>query len=245
MVLWQIAAVAGDSLYFPPPSEIAVRMYELWFSGPSPWFVTPALVADIGSSLGRMFAGWGIAVVLGVALGIAIGRSRVVSQLVDPIVHFLRSTPGPALIPVFLILLGTDNLMRISLIAFGSIWPVLLNSIDGVRAIDSTQLETGRAFGLPWRARIFRIVIPAAMPKIFAGIQVSLAVALVLMVISELTVSTDGIGHQLLTAQQTFALTDMWAGIALLAILGYLLNLGFTVIERRVLRWYRGARQHD
>jgi ABC-type nitrate/sulfonate/bicarbonate transport system permease component len=245
VILWEIFAVAGQSIYFPPPSQIVVRMYELWLSGPAPWFFTQGVVDDILPSLGRMFAGWTIAVVAGIVAGVAIGRSRVVSQTVEPVVHFLRSTPGPALIPVFLILLGTDTTMRISLIAFSTIWPVLLNTIDGVRSVDPTQLETARAFGMPWRAQILRITLPAAMPKIFAGLQVAIAVSLVLMVISELVAASNGIGHQLVIAQQTFSLADVWAGIALLALLGYLLNLIFTLVERRALRWYRGARRND
>ncbi|MGY1812299.1 ABC transporter permease [Blastococcus sp. SYSU D00820] len=245
IVVWELAATSAASLWFPPPSEIVTRMYELWLSGDVLGVFTPAVAEDVLPSIGRMLAGWALAGVLGVTLGLAIGRSRVVADLVEPTVHFLRSTPGPALIPIFLIVLGTDSTMRISLIAFASMWPVLLNTIDGVRTVDPTQLETARAFGVPRWSRIVRIVLPSALPKIFAGLTIALAVSLTLMVVSELTVATDGIGYQIQRASQLFAIKDMWAGIMLIAVLGVVLNALLHLTERRVLRWYRGARRHN
>jgi ABC-type nitrate/sulfonate/bicarbonate transport system permease component len=245
IAIWQVAAVAGDSVFFPPPSDIAARMQELWLSGGPPFFFTDLVADDVLPSLGRMFAGWGIAVVAGVAAGVAIGSSRLVSDAVQPVMNFLRSTPGPALLPVFLIVLGTGTTMRVALIAFSTVWPVLLNTIEGVRTVEPVQLETARAFGLGRWARFRRVVLPAAMPKILAGMRVAVAIALIIMVISELVAATNGIGYQLINAQQMFLMTDMWAGIVLLAALGYLLNLVFQTIEGRVLRWHRGARRRD
>lgn len=245
VVVWEVATQTANNLFFPPPSVIATRMIELWFSGPAPLFFTPAVATDILPSLARMLGGWGIAAVIGITIGFLIGSFKKVSWTVEPMLHFLRSVPGPALLPVFMILLGTDWQMRVALIAFGCIWPVILNTIDGVREVDRTQLETARAFALPRRARVFQIILPSASPKIFAGLSVSLAIALVLMVVSELYVATAGIGFQIQRAQQMFALADMWAGILLIAILGLMLNLIFTLVEYRVLRWYRGARRHD
>lgn len=245
IMLWELAARRSDSLWFPPPSQIVTRMYELWLSAGLPWPFTPAVAEDILPSLGRMLAGWGLAAIVGVLLGLAIGRSRIVSHTFEPTVHFLRSTPGPALVPIFLILLGTGSTMRVSLIAFASMWPILLNTIDGVRAVDPTQLETARAFGVPRWSRIVRVVLPSAMPKIFAGLTIALAVSLTLMVISELTVATDGIGYRIQRASQLFAITDMWAWIMLIAVFGVLLNALLNLLERRVLRWHRGARQQD
>lgn len=243
--LWEIAAVAGDSLFFPPPSEIVVRMQELWLSAGPPFFFTDAVVRDILPSLARMFAGWSLAAVAGIGIGVAAGSSRTVSEAILPVMNFLRSTPGPALLPVFLIILGTGATMRVALIAFGTVWPVLLNTIEGVRTVEPTQLETARVFGLGRWARFRRVVLPAAMPKIVAGLRVAVAIALILMVISELVAATSGIGYQLINAQNYLLMTDMWAGIVLLAALGYLLNFLFEGIERRLLRWHRGARRRD
>src|SRR5262249_42965394 len=176
-----------------------------------------------------------------VSAGVLIGRSRMASDLLDPSLEFLRAIPGPALIPVFIILLGTETTMRVTLIAFGAVWPILLNTIEATRSVDPLQLETARAFRLPARARLWRIVLPAAMPKISAGMRVSLSLAVILMVVSELVASTNGIGYRIQNAQIMFLLTDMWCGIVLLALLGFTLNWLYLKVEDRVLAWHRGA----
>jgi ABC-type nitrate/sulfonate/bicarbonate transport system permease component len=241
--LWQYFAVQAGSLFFPPPSEIVKRAVELWLSGPpSRFFLGEGVFDDILPSLLRLLAGWSLAVAFGIALGALIGRSRWFSDMLDPSLQFLRGIPGPALVPVFILLLGTESMMRIVLIAFGSVWPVLLNTIEGTRTVDPLQLDTASAFRLPRRARLFRVILPAAMPKIFAGMRVSLSLAVILMVVSELVASTNGIGYHILNSQIMFMLSDMWCGIVLLAILGYLLNAIFVKVEGHVLGWHRGAR---
>jgi ABC-type nitrate/sulfonate/bicarbonate transport system permease component len=112
--------------------------------------------------------------------------------------------------------------MRVTLFAFGTIWPILLNTIDGTRTVDPVQLDTALAFRLPRHARLWRITLPAAMPKIFAGMRVSLSLAVILMVVSELVAR--------------------WCGIVLLALIGYALNWLFFKFEDHVLEWHRGAR---
>jgi ABC-type nitrate/sulfonate/bicarbonate transport system permease component len=222
------------------------RAQALWLSGPaSSLFLTDAVFADVVPSLARMLGGWLIVVVVGIGAGLVAGRSRAVAETIDPVVEFLRATPAPALIPVFLILFGTDATMRVSLIAFGSLWPVLLNTMDGARGVDPTLLATARTFGVPRRAQLLHIVLPAAAPKIFAGLRVSLGLALILMVVSELVASTNGIGHHIVQAQRVFALADMWAGILLLGVLGYVLNAILVAVEGRVLAWHRGARRRE
>lgn len=243
ILLWQYAATRAGSIFFPPPSEILHRAGELWLSGPpNRLFLGDGVFQDVIPSVIRLLFGWALAVAIGVPLGILIGRSRIASDLANPSLQFLRAIPGPALIPVFIILLGTETTMRVSLIAFGSIWPILLNTIEGTRTVDPVQLDTARAYRLPAHARLWRIVLPAAMPKIFAGVRVSLALAVILMVVSELVASTNGIGYRIQNAQIVFLLTDMWCGIVLLALLGYTLNWIFLKVEDRALGWYRGAR---
>jgi ABC-type nitrate/sulfonate/bicarbonate transport system permease component len=190
-----------------------------------------------------MLAGFGLAVGTGVVCGLLVGRSRIVSELLTPGIEFLRAVPSPALVPVFLILLGTETTMRITLIAFGSIWPVLLNTIDGVRRMESGQLDTARIFRIPRAATLVRVVLPSALPKICAGIRVAVATSVILMVVSELVASADGIGHQIVDAQQLFLLTDMWAGVLLLAVIGFSMNSLFSKLERRLLSWHFGARR--
>src|SRR5262249_38222810 len=162
-----------------------------------------------------------------IGLGVIIGRSRAVAELINPTLQFLRAVPGPALIPIFIILLGTETTMRVTLIAFGAVWPILLNTIEGVQTVDPLLIDTARGFRLPPLARLIRFILPAAMPKIMAGMRVSLSLAIILMVVSELVASTNGIGYRILNSQIMLELTDMWCGIILLALLGFSLNAIF------------------
>ena len=132
--------------------------------------------------------------------------------------------------------------MKVFIIAFVCVWPVLLNTIDGVGGVDPTLRETSRVYGVPRRDAILRVMLPAASPQIAAGMRTSLSLALILMVISEMVASSNGIGYFVLQSQRSFAIPEMWSGIILLGILGYLFNAVFLLLERRTLAWHRGAR---
>jgi len=227
--LWRWAVLAGvaawavwyGSPFFPPPTVIADRMYHTWFSGPpSHLFLTSTAVGNILPSLGRVACGLAIAVALAVPAGLAIGRSRTVMDYADPLVGFARTLPPVALVPVFIVIFKLGTQMVVAAIAFGAIWPVLLNTIDGARSIDQVQMETARAYRLPWHQRVTRLILPAAAPKIFAGLRLSLSLALVLMVVAELVGTANGIGYEMDNAANTFDLPGLWSGIVLLGILG-------------------------
>jgi ABC-type nitrate/sulfonate/bicarbonate transport system permease component len=141
---------------------------------------------------------------------------------------------------LFVFKIGTP--MEVAAIIFGVIWPVLVNSIDGARHVDGGYTETARAFRLPPAQRLTRVILPGAAPKICAGLRLSLALALVMMIISEFAGSTNGIGNEMLTAQSTFDIPLMWQVIGLLGVLGIVLNALFAVAERRVLAWQRAPR---
>jgi ABC-type nitrate/sulfonate/bicarbonate transport system permease component len=121
------------------------------------------------------------------------------------------------------------------------VWPILLNTADGVASVEPLLRDTGRAFRLSARDQLLRIVLPAAGPRIFAGLRISLAIAVILMVISELVATVDGIGFELVQAQSSFRTLDVWAIIVLLGIIGYGLNAVLGLVEARVLAWHRGA----
>jgi ABC-type nitrate/sulfonate/bicarbonate transport system permease component len=240
---WQLWASGHHGPFFPPPSAILARMYHLWFSGPaSRLFLTPNATGNLLPSLWRTLAGLAIATVIGVPLGIAIGRSRAISGYLEPLLQFGRALPVVTLAPVFLALFKIGNQMEIATIAFGTVWPILLNTIDGASSVDPVQLETARAFRLSAGQRLSRLIIPSALPKIFTGFRLSLSLALILMVFSELVGSSNGIGYEMLNAQNSFDLTELWCTIVLLGILGYLLNAILNGAQRKVLGWHRGAR---
>ncbi|WP_242614559.1 ABC transporter permease [Actinomadura roseirufa] len=241
---WEIVTRRVGETYFPPPSTIVKALREQWFSGPaSALFLSDKALDDFSASLAHLFVGWAAAGVAGVALGAAIGRSRVLHDLLDPVLQFLRAVPPPTLVPFFIMVFHIGATMQIVTIAFGVVWPVLLNTSDGVRGVDALQLETARVFGVGRFRRLFQVILPAAAPKIFAGLRVALSFALILMVISELVGSTEGIGSELIGAQRAFELPRMWAGIVMLGILGFLFNALFMLLERRLLRWHAGAKR--
>ncbi|GAA0928043.1 ABC transporter permease [Nonomuraea longicatena] len=241
LVVWETTTWLMDDQYFPRPTEIVAAMYEAWFTGPAgSMFLTERALENVPDSIVRLLAGWALASVLGVALGVAMGRSPLLFRLIDPLIQFGRALPPTALLPLFMALFSTGTSMHVLLIAFGVIWPILFNTADGVRSVDPLHLETGRTFALTRTQRMTRIILPSAMPRIFAGLRLSLSLALILMVISEIF-SVNGIGFLLRDAQQSFELPTVWGAIVLLGLLGFILNWLFLLVERRALSWHRAA----
>lgn len=235
---WQLAARGGGNPYFLPPSVVFPAMYRQWFDGPAGhlWLTADA-TANLLPSLGRMLVGLAVASVTGIVAGVAIGRSALVSDLVEPAVHFARAVPPPMLVPVFLFTLGIGTPMEIWSIVFGVLWPVLINAIDGARHVHPGHLETARAFKVPPAQRLIMIILPSAAPRIFAGLRLGVALALVMMVVSEFVGSLNGIGGELTAAQGSGQISVMWAVIVMLGLLGVVLNLLLVAAERRVLAW--------
>lgn len=242
VVLWEVITRAVGSVFFLPPSEIVAHAWQIWLTGPAEQlWLTDAVYRDVLPSLGRLFGGWLISAVLGVVTGIAMGRSRRATEYFGPLLDFFRSLPTPALVPLFLVLFSLGTPMQLATIVFGTVFTVVLNTADGAASVDAVKQHTARAFRIGRWAWWTRIVLPAAAPKIFAGLRVSLSQALILMVVSEMVGSSSGLGYQLVYAQQQFEFADLWAGIVLLALLGYLLNTGLLAVQRRALSWQRGS----
>ena len=235
LAAWQLWTAQANNQYFPRLSTILVEFQELWLFAQFGEHVVP--------SLQRIGLGFGIAVVAGIALGIPLGLSRWGYLLAMPHIEYWRAIPPPALLPISVVLLHSiGNVQKVSFIAFFCVFPILLNTIDGVRGIDPTLIDTARSYGLGGWERIRRIVFPAALPQIAAGMRNSLSLAVIMMVLAEYFSSTSGVGYVLLISKNTFELAPMWAAIVLIGLLGYLLNVLFILAERRVLAWHRGWR---
>jgi ABC-type nitrate/sulfonate/bicarbonate transport system permease component len=241
---WQAWAGWRRSAFFPPPSAILADMYHSWFSGPARHlYLTHTAIDNVLPSLGRIGISLGIAVAVGAPLGIAIGRSPAVSGYLEPLLHFGRSLPPVVLVTVFIVLFPLGDQMEVAFITFGIIWPIVMTTMDGARTVDPLQLETARAFRLSASQRIMQVIAPAAMPKFFAGLRVSVSLSLVLMVVAELAGSTDGIGYLMNHASDSYDLVGLWSGTVLLGLLGYLMNAAVFGIEHYLLGWHRGARR--
>lgn len=234
VALWHLATSDRSSIFFPPPADIGRVLDDDYLRGD--------LIGDaVWPSVWRMLQGWVLAIVGGVAAGVVLGLRPVLRQWVDPIIQFARAIPPPALLGVMLVAFGVGDGPKSLLIAFGSVWPILFNTIDGVETVDPVQLETARVFGTSTPDRLLRIVLPSASPKIFAGLRTSASIALVLMIVTEFQAATDGLGYTILASQRLFAMTDMWAALVVVALLGLVVTSGLLAVERVVLRWHRGA----
>jgi len=234
VAFWWWATARAQSLFFPTPDTVFESLWNDWLTN---W--SESWRENFGPSLKRLLLGFGLAAIVSIVMGVAIGRSSTFGDYVEPIIHFVRAIPPPAFLPLFIILLGIGDLQKVVLIAIGVFPPILLNTIDGVRSIDPQQFDTADVFQISTRRRITHVILPAAAPKIFAGLRISMSIAVILMVISELFAATDGLGFRILQTSRQFQYVQLWAGIVVLGIVGTVLNGLLVVVERRVLRWSR------
>ena len=234
LICWQVWSARAGIFFFPPLLEILHAFYDNW--------IFSRVISDVLPSLARMLAGYGIAVVLALAAGVCLGLSNLLYRTSLPVIEFVRAVPVVALIPFAILVFGIDSGMKVFIIVVGCIWPILLNTIDGIRSLNETLRDTARLYRLtPWE-RLRFVVLPAASPQIFAGLRTGMSLAVILMVISEMVASTNGIGFFVIQAQRTFAIGDMWSGIVLLGLLGFALNTLLLWVERWLLAWHSNSR---
>jgi ABC-type nitrate/sulfonate/bicarbonate transport system permease component len=231
---WWAATAGSANFFWPPLSQILGTFGETWFTG--------RLTADVLPSLARLLAGYLAAVALGVGLGTAIGSSRTLRALLEPVLEFFRAIPSPVLVPILMLFAGIGNEMKIIVIVSGCVWPVLLNTVEGVRALDEVLSDTARSYRLRRRSRLVHLVLRGASPQIAAGARQALSIGIILMVISEMFAASNGLGFTIIQFQRSFAIPQMWTGIIMLGLIGIVLSVIFRVVENRLLRWYTGLR---
>jgi ABC-type nitrate/sulfonate/bicarbonate transport system permease component len=232
--LWWLASDASQSFYLPPLRRIVAAFWATW----------PArLTSDVLPSLARLAAGYAAALISGVALGVVLGSRPRLRVALEPVLELFRALPPPALVPVFMLIFGLGSAMKLLVIASGAVWPVLLNTVEGVRAIDDVLADTCRCYGITGGRRLRVLVLRAASPHIVTGMRQGLSVAIILMVIGEMFASSSGLGFAILDFQRGFSIPEMWSGILLLGLIGVALALAFRVFEARALRWYHGQRR--
>lgn len=227
---WWVASAGSASFYFPPLSEILAAFWTDLTEGP--------LLRYTAVSLGNVAVGIAIAVCAGVSLGLVIGQSAALRTALSPTLNFLRAIPPASIVPIIIVALGVGSAPKIFIIALGCFWPILLNTIDGVRGIPASVRDTASAYRIPHHLQILRIALPGAMPQIMAGIRIALAVGLVLMVIGEFFGADAGIGFYITDASTRFSMRQAWAGTIYVGALGYLLSAVFLLVERHLLAWY-------
>jgi ABC-type nitrate/sulfonate/bicarbonate transport system permease component len=231
--LWWVTSADSTSRFYPPLREVVEALQAQW--------VFEQVGSDLLPSLGRLGVGYLLACLTGIGLGLALGLLPGLRRATQPVTEFLRALPPPLLLPVAIVTLGIGNNSKVFVIALGSVWPVLLSTTAGVRGVDPLALEMARSFGLGPGQRVRRVMLPAASPQIVAGLRTALSIAIILMVISEMQASSNGLGYRVLEAQRSFDAAGMFAGIVVIGLVGVVLNGAFVLSERRLMRWYHGA----
>ena len=234
LLLWECGARSSPrlELYLPPASQVIIALVQTLASG--------QIVNHLLTTLIRFFGGYLIAAMVGVILGTVLGYFRFIHSLLDMVIELLRPMPSVAIIPVAILALGIGDTMIVAVTVYATLWPILVNTIDGVRHIDRTLIDTGRTFGLR-RGRILRrIVLPAALPYVVTGLRVGLAIALILVTTAEMVAGSKGLGFFILDEERSMNSSNMYAGIILVAILGYALNRLFLFLESKAMKWRRG-----
>ncbi|MEY2619676.1 MAG: hypothetical protein RL522_2678 [Pseudomonadota bacterium] len=234
LVLWEVSArtwVASPN--WPPVTQVLAAGVDSFASGELPKVFL--------SSLGRMVAGFAAGGLLGVIVGLLMGRFRWVNAALDTLVELVRPIPIPAIVPPLILLLGIDTAMKVFIVAFATFFPVLVNTIAGVRSVEKTALDVARTFQVSPARTALRVVLPASLPYIMVGLRTSLALALIVTVIAEMIAGSEGIGYYIMTMQFAMRSGEMYASILLLAVVGYLLNLVMLGVEKRLLHWFQRA----
>lgn len=226
------AAVRGggvNAALVPAPSTVALRLSTILQTGDA-W-------RPLGETLALLAAAYAVGCALAVAAGLAMGRSAWVHGLLEPLVEVLRPLPKPALLPPLILFLGLGDAMKLTVIGLGVFFPVLINTIQGVRGTDPVMLDAARTFQHSGAATLWKVVLPSAMPLILSGMRVALGIGLVLVVVAEMMAGTGGIGYLIVDMQRSFRIPDMYAWSLILALLGLALNEAFLFVERRLIHW--------
>ena len=236
LALWEAVVRAGlipeTSI---PPATSAIGELASQVSQAAMW-------KAVGNTLEGWVIGLGLAVLLGVPAGILIGSSRWAYRALRVPIEFLRPIPSVALIPLAVLVYGTGLQSKVFLATFASFWPMLIQTIYGVQDVDPVATDTARAFQLGRVERLWRITVPSAVPYIATGIRIASAVALILCVTAELVIGSAGLGREINSASSGGNVNLMYATIIATGLLGWLLNIAATMVERRVLHWHPSQR---
>lgn len=231
LLIWEAAPRLSlvDRVFLPPFSEVVSAFAALVRNG--------QLQEHVTASLTRALAGFFVAVVIAIPLGIAIAWYRPVSDFLNPILELFRNTAALALLPVFVLILGIGEESKIALVIYACTFPILLNTISGVRSVDPLLVKSAASLGFSSIKLFQKVVLPAAVPTIFTGIRMSAAASILVLIAAEMVGAKAGLGYLITASQLNFQIPNMYAGIVAIALLGLTLNGVLMLIERRLSRW--------
>ncbi len=231
LAVWETAPRIGlvDKVFLPPFSEVAQTFVELVGNG--------QLAEHVSASLSRALVGFAIAVVVSIPLGVAIAWYKPVADFLNPILELFRNTAALALLPVFILILGIGETSKIALVVYASAFPILLNTISGVRTVDPLLIRSARSLGLSPIRLFQKVILPASVPTIFTGLRMAAASSILVLIAAEMVGAKAGLGYLITAAQLNFQIPSMYAGIVTIALVGLAFNGVLVAIERRLSRW--------
>lgn len=227
LAAWQFFG-SEQALTFPPPSLWFEAIGELWRDGE----LAPALVLTLKTFAIALL----IAAVVGVALGAMVGASRRVDRALTPLMDFFRTLPPPAIVPAMALIIGPTVTSGILIVVLAAVWPILLNTAAGMRAVPPVRIEMARSLGLTRGERILKVVLPSLTPTVLVGLRVSVPIALVVTLFVETLGVTEGVGLLMRESQQTFDSAAVWGLLLIVGLGGYVINLLVTAGGARLQR---------
>lgn len=234
-ILWELVTRLNsifeltNPLFFPPPTVILERAWELTQSG--------LLLSSLGSSTIRILLGFLIGMIFAVALALVMGRVKIVEQWLTPIINMIGPIPALALLPLFIIWFGIGEVPKVFLIAWTSFFPILTNMVVGLNSVNSNLIRSALSLGASNHQIYKKVIIPSTLPSLLAGCQISLGLGFSALVVSEMMGTTSGLGFMIVDARNYFKITDMYVAIILIGIEYSLFSLLFKKIDRQFLSW--------
>ena len=233
LLLWELGplylAPASTRVFLPPLHEVLAALGALIAKG--------QLQNHLGASLTRSASGFGIAVVSAVVLGLLVAWYGALDRFLNPLLEVFRNTAALALLPVFTLLLGIGETSKISIVAYAAFFPVLLNTIAGVRTVDPLLIRAARSLGLSNFTLFQKVILPSAVPTIFTGIRMAGTSSILVLIAAEMVGAKAGLGYLIVNAQSSFLIPDMYAGILTVSLLGLTVNYLLVGVERHFSRW--------
>jgi NitT/TauT family transport system permease protein len=229
--IWELLPRSGvvNAIFLPPLSEVLVAWWHLVASG--------ELLQHVEASLVRSLSGFGLSIAIAIPLGLVIGWYKPVATLLNPLLELFRNTAALALLPVFVLILGLGETSKIAIICYACTWPILLNTISGVRTVDPLLIKSARSLGLRPLRLFHKVVLPAAVPTIFTGIRLAGAFSILILIAAEMVGAKAGLGYLINYAQYNFAVPEMYAGIITISAIGLVVNQLLLAVERRFSTW--------
>jgi NitT/TauT family transport system permease protein len=237
VIVWHLATYGQKYSLIPPPSDVALALWDLAFGGINDDAYSKTLHIHLLASLSRVYGGFAIALSVALPLGLLIGRIALIRRVLDPTLQVLRPIPVTAWLPLAMIMFGLGPRSAFFLVCLGAFYPILINTIFGVRTVDQRLFEAASMLGCQGTAQFFRVVLPASLPAIFTGLRLGLGFAWVVIVVGEMTGVQTGLGAIIMEARQLSRTEIVICGMVVIGVAGFISDRIVVVLGKRLLRW--------